>query len=141
MEGLWKQVWKEVLGVNLKTPFPRMTYAESMKSHKTDKPDLRKKTDEWAFVWITEFPLFEYDEGKKQLISMHHPFTSPNMDDLDLLDSEPTKVRSRAYDLVLNGSELSSGSVRIHKKEIQQKIFKAMGMPTKEVEEKFGFFA
>ncbi len=96
-----------------KTPFPRITWEESMKKYNSDKPDLRKDKsdpDELAFVWVVDFPLFEYNEEKK-LTSLHHPFTSFYKEDMDNLKDNPTKVRSHAYDLVLNGVELGSGRV------------------------------
>lgn len=95
--------------------------------------------DRLNFLWVTDFPLFEYDETEKRYVALHHPFTSPNAEDLDLLDSDPIKVRSRAYDIVLNGVEIGGGSIRVHRKDIQQKIFKAIGMSEQEAKSKFGF--
>jgi aspartyl-tRNA synthetase len=80
-----------------------------------------------AFTWVTEFPLFDYSETEKRFVSTHHPFTSPNLDDVPLIDADPGKVRARAYDLVLNGSEVGGGSIRIHQKDVQAMIFKALG--------------
>jgi len=95
--------------------------------------------NKYAFVWITEFPLFEYDETEDRLAAVHHPFTSPFEEDLNLLTENPEKVRSRAYDLVLNGSEIGGGSIRIHDLAIQRKIFKTLGISPEEAQLKFGF--
>ena len=95
--------------------------------------------DMFNFLWVTDFPLFEYDETEKRYVALHHPFTSPNAEDLELLDSDPAKVRSRAYDIVLNGVEIGGGSIRVHRKDIQEKIFKAIGMSEQEAKSKFGF--
>lgn len=91
------------------------------------------------FVWITHFPMFEYDETEQRYQALHHPFTAPFESDYDKLESDPLAVNSRAYDLVLNGSEIGGGSVRIHTRELQERIFRALGMDQKEYEEKFGF--
>jgi len=90
-------------------------------------------------AWVTEFPLVEYDAEEKRYVAMHHPFTSPMKDDLDKLQSAPDEVRARAYDLVLNGNEIGGGSIRIHSKEIQEKMFKMLGIDKEEAELKFGF--
>jgi aspartyl-tRNA synthetase len=95
--------------------------------------------DKFDFVWITDFPMFEYDEEEKRYKAMHHPFTSPKEEDLDLLETDPASVRARAYDLVLNGSEIGGGSMRIHRSDIQQRVFAALGIDREEAEEKFGF--
>jgi len=95
--------------------------------------------NEYAFVWITEFPLFEYDEAEDRLAAVHHPFTSPFEEDLNLLAENPEKVRSRAYDLVLNGSEIGGGSIRIHDLAIQREIFKTLRISPEEAQSKFGF--
>ncbi len=91
------------------------------------------------FVWVTRFPMFEYDETEKRYQAMHHPFTSPLEEDYDLLESDPAAVRSRAYDLVLNGSEIGGGSIRIHRRDLQEKVFSALQMDRATYEEKFGF--
>ena len=91
------------------------------------------------YVWITDFPLFEGVDEEGHLVSAHHPFTMPNLDDLDLIDSDPLKVRSQSYDLVLNGWELGSGSVRIHRADIQSRIFSALGISEDEAQNRFGF--
>jgi aspartyl-tRNA synthetase len=92
-----------------------------------------------AFTWVTEFPLFDYSETEKRFISTHHPFTSPVLEDIGLIETDPGKVRARAYDLVLNGSEIGGGSIRIHRKEVQALIFKALGLSDEETRSKFGF--
>jgi aspartyl-tRNA synthetase len=92
-----------------------------------------------AFTWVTEFPLFDYSETEKRFISTHHPFTSPVLEDIPLIETDPGKVRARAYDLVLNGSEIGGGSIRIHRKEVQALVFKALGLSDEEARSKFGF--
>ena len=91
------------------------------------------------YVWVTEFPLFEGIDDDGNLLAAHHPFTMPHPDDLELLSSDPVKVRSQAYDLVLNGWELGSGSVRIHRADIQSQVFSALGISDEEAENRFGF--
>jgi aspartyl-tRNA synthetase len=93
----------------------------------------------FSFVWITRFPLLEYDENEKRYQALHHPFTAPLEEDYDLLEKDPLSVRSRAYDLVLNGSEIGGGSIRIHQRKLQERVFAALGMDRKTFEEKFGF--
>jgi len=92
-----------------------------------------------SFTWVTEFPLFDYSETEKRFVSTHHPFTSPRLEDIPLIETDPGKVRARAYDLVLNGSEVGGGSIRIHRQEVQAMIFKAMGLSDEEARGKFGF--
>ena len=94
---------------------------------------------EFNFVWITQFPLLEFDEDEGRFKALHHPFTAPMPEDLDRLETDPASVRSRAYDLVLNGIEIGGGSIRIHQEKIQKKVFKALNIPDEEAEEKFGF--
>jgi aspartyl-tRNA synthetase len=91
------------------------------------------------YVWITEFPLFEGVDEDGNLVSAHHPFTMPHLDDLELIESDPLRVRSQSYDLVLNGWELGSGSVRIHRADIQSRIFTALGISEEEAQSRFGF--
>ncbi len=100
--------------------------------------DLLKK-DDFKFVWVTDFPLVEYDEKEKRYQALHHPFTAPKAQDIDKLESDPAKVYSRAYDLVLNGTELGGGSIRIHEKELQAKVLDVLGIGAEEASEKFGF--
>lgn len=96
--------------------------------------------DEYALVWVTKFPLLEYNEEERRLESVHHPFTSPLEEDLPLLQDQPEKVRARAYDIVLNGSEIGGGSVRIHNPALQEAMFKILGISQEEANLKFGFF-
>ena len=95
--------------------------------------------DALAFTWITEFPLMEYSESEKRFVSTHHPFTSPFLEDLPFLTTDPGKVRARAYDLVLNGSEIGGGSIRIHHKDVQAQVFSALKLTDEEARLKFGF--
>lgn len=92
------------------------------------------------FLWVTEFPLFKWDEENKRIEAEHHPFTSPVLEDIHLIESDPLKVRSSSYDLVLNGYEVASGSQRIHSGALQEKIFKYLKLSEKEIQERFGFF-
>jgi len=92
-----------------------------------------------SLLWITDFPLLEWDEETQRYYAMHHPFTSPRTEDIPLLETEPGKVKARAYDLVLNGNEIAGGSIRIHNSDLQAKMFKVLGISEKEAEEKFGF--
>ena len=94
---------------------------------------------QFNFLWVTRFPMFEYDEAEKRYQALHHPFTSPLEEDYGKLKDDPLGVQSRAYDIVLNGFEVGGGSIRIHQREIQEKVFKALGMDRKDYEDKFGF--
>jgi len=109
-----------------------------------DRHGIFKKTGDpakdYRFLWVTNFPMFEYDEGDKRWMAAHHPFTSPHEEDMDKLESDPAMVRALAYDVVLNGTELGSGSIRIHRQDIQSKIFHALGMTEEEAKSRFGFF-
>ncbi|MBM4396735.1 MAG: aspartate--tRNA ligase [Deltaproteobacteria bacterium] len=93
----------------------------------------------WAFTWVTEFPMFEWDDRERRPTAVHHPFTSPVPEDLELLETEPLRMRARAYDLVLNGTELGGGSIRIHRRDVQQRVFKALGLSEESARAKFGF--
>jgi len=93
----------------------------------------------YNFLWITDFPLVEYDQNEKRYTAVHHPFTAPNEDQIDLLESDPAKVVSRAYDLVLNGNEIGGGSIRIHRRDVQDKVFSVLGIHADEAQDKFGF--
>jgi len=95
---------------------------------------------DYRFLWVTDFPMFEYDDEGKRWAAAHHPFTSPHEKDMDKLESDPGAVRALAYDVVLNGTELGSGSIRIHRQDIQRKIFSALGMNEDEARARFGFF-
>jgi aspartyl-tRNA synthetase len=101
--------------------------------------DLIKPETPPSLLWITDFPLFEWDEETKRFYAMHHPFTSPRTEDINLLNKEPRKVKAQAYDLVLNGNEIAGGSIRIHNADLQAKMFKALGISNEEAQHKFGF--
>ncbi|MFA5177394.1 MAG: aspartate--tRNA ligase [Candidatus Omnitrophota bacterium] len=140
IETLMFRIFKELKGVELKIPFPRITFSESQEKYKTDKPDLRKDFNtEFAFAWVTDFPLFKFNAEEKRWESEHHPFTAPAQSGLAELEKSPDKVKSRSYDLVLNGVELGSGSIRIHNQELQEKIFKIIGIGKEEAAKRFGF--
>ncbi|MCR4409540.1 MAG: aspartate--tRNA ligase [Candidatus Saccharicenans sp.] len=113
--------------------FRKNLILEKIKDGRLDKSRL-------AFCWVTDFPLFEWSEEEQKIVSMHHPFTSPNPDDLAYLETDPFKVKALAYDLVLNGYEVGGGSIRIHQPEIQAKIFKILGLTPDQTREKFGYF-
>ena len=93
----------------------------------------------WNFLWITEMPFFEQDEETGEWIAMHHPFTSAMDEDLDKMETEPGKVRAKAYDLVMNGVEMGSGSIRIHQSDVQEKMFSLLGFTKEQAWEQFGF--
>ncbi len=95
--------------------------------------------DALAFAWVVDFPMFEYDEEEKRYVAMHHPFTSPRDEDLELLATDPGKVYAKAYDMVLNGTEIGGGSIRIHRRDVQKQIFSAIGLTDEQAQEKFGF--
>ncbi len=101
--------------------------------------DLIKKDSDPKLLWVIDFPLFEWDEDTKRFYAMHHPFTSPRLEDVEFMESDPGHVKARAYDLVLNGSEIAGGSIRIHDSELQSLMFKSLGISDEEAQEKFGF--
>jgi aspartyl-tRNA synthetase len=94
---------------------------------------------EFNFLWVVDFPLFEYNTEEKRWVAMHHPFTSPMDEDLSLMEIEPHKVRAKAYDIILNGVEVGGGSIRIHQRDVQELMFKTLGLSSEEAQEKFGF--
>ena len=110
----------------------------SLRLELAENLDLRK-SDEFAPLWVTDFPLLEWDNESQKYHAMHHPFTSPKLDQLDLLEKSPEKVKANAYDLVLNGNEIGGGSIRIHDKKIQALMFKHLGFSEAEAKEQFGF--
>ncbi len=139
-EKLMQLVLKELKGADLKIPFPRLSYTAAQSKYNSDKPDLRKELNsEFAFAWVTDFPLFKYNAEEKRWESEHHPFTSPRKEDLDILEKSPDKVKSRSYDLVLNGNEIGSGSIRIHNQQLQEKVFRIIGINKDEAYKRFGF--
>jgi aspartyl-tRNA synthetase len=92
-----------------------------------------------AFLWVVDFPMFEYDDEEKRWVAMHHPFTSPRDEDTVFLESDPGKIKAKAYDMVLNGSEIGGGSIRIYNRTLQERVFSAIGLSAEEAKEKFGF--
>jgi len=98
------------------------------------------KPGTWSFLWVIDFPMFEYDEKGNRYGAMHHPFTSPREEDLEKLESDPSAVKALAYDLVLNGAEIGGGSIRIHRQDIQKRIFSVLGLTPEKARERFGFF-
>ena len=137
IEAMFAFAVKEAVGKKIKTPFPRISYQDAMKKHKSDKPDLGE--GDFRFLWVVDFPLFEYNEEEKRFVACHHPFTSPRKEDIQFLDKDLAKVRARSYDLILNGEEIGSGSIRIHSQGLQKKIFEILGISGEEAEQKFGF--
>jgi aspartyl-tRNA synthetase len=111
----------------------------SLRLEMAKRLNLIKKDSEPKLLWVTDFPLFEWDEETKRYYAMHHPFTSPRLEDVEFMESDPGKVKARAYDLVLNGSEIAGGSIRIHNADLQARMFKALGISDEEAEYKFGF--
>jgi len=139
-EQLAQLIFKEIKNTEVKIPFARMRYDEAQKKYGSDKPDLRKELNsDFAFVWIVDFPLFKFNAEEKRWESEHHPFTAPREADRDILEKMPEKVKARSYDLVLNGMEIGSGSIRIHEQELQERIFKLIGINKTEAYKRFGF--
>lgn len=122
-------------GNKLKT----LSYMGALRLEMARRMNLIKEDAEPKLLWVTDFPLFEWDEETKRYYAMHHPFTSPKVEDIPLMDTDPSKVRARAYDLVMNGNEIAGGSIRIHNSELQAKMFKTLGISEEEANEKFGF--
>ncbi|WP_026932706.1 aspartate--tRNA ligase [Christiangramia echinicola] len=114
------------------------TQLSALRMHLGNELGLRK-SDEFAPLWVVDFPLLEWDEETERFHAMHHPFTSPKKEDFALLETEPGKVRANAYDLVMNGNEIGGGSIRIHDKETQSQMFKYLGFTPEEAKEQFGF--
>ncbi|MCM8801417.1 MAG: aspartate--tRNA ligase [Candidatus Omnitrophica bacterium] len=139
-EKLMQVIFKEIKGIEIKIPFIRVRFQEAQDKYNTDKPDLRKELNsDFAFAWIVEFPLFKYNEEEKRWESEHHPFTAPFQEDIELLEAYPQRVRARSYDLVLNGIEIGSGSIRIHQQSLQERIFKIIGLDKEDAYKRFGF--
>ena len=116
--------------------------AESLSAVRLQVGKQEKLIDPKAYklLWVTHFPMFEYDETEKRYVACHHPFTSPAEEDLDKIFTDPANVRAKAYDLVLNGMEIAGGSIRIHRQDIQATVFKALGLSEEEAKLRFGFF-
>lgn len=138
IEGMVRNIFKEALDYDLKTPFARMTYKEAMQKYGSDKPD-PGGDEPYRFLWVTDFPLFKYDDDTQRWVSEHHPFTSPKAEDISSFDTDPGTMSSRSFDLVFNGNELGSGSVRIHDAQVQKKVFDLLNISEEEAEAKFGF--
>ena len=103
-----------------------------------EKEELIPK-NEYSFLWIYDFPLIQWDDEKERYLACNHPFTSPHEEDIELLEADPARVRAQAYDVVLNGTEIGGGSIRIHQKDLQERVFRVLGMDSEEAEDKFGF--
>ncbi len=116
-----------------------LTIMGHLRLEMANRMNLIKENSEPSLLWVTDFPLLEWDEETQRYYAMHHPFTSPKVEDIPLMDSAPGKVRARAYDLVLNGNEIAGGSIRIHDSRLQSKMFEVLGISSEEAEEKFGF--
>lgn len=141
VEGLYKHIFKETLNIDL-PDFKRLTHEEAMKQYGTDKPDLRKdknNPNEFAFCWVCDFPLFSYDKETKQWTPEHHMFSSPKAEFLETMEQDPGKVKGDLYDVVLNGVELGSGSIRISNPELQERVMKIVGIDKEDARKKFGF--
>jgi aspartyl-tRNA synthetase len=113
--------------------------AGALRLHMADELDLVPDNAPDDFLWVTDFPLLEWDADQQRYLAMHHPFTAPRPEDLDALDDDPGAARARAYDLVLNGNEIGGGSIRIHNRSVQQKVFRALGIDADEAQQRFGF--
>ena len=101
--------------------------------------DLELMSDTWQPLWVVDFPMFEWDDGEDRWQALHHPFTAPQAEHIAMLDHAPGETLSRAYDMVINGTEVGGGSIRIHRQEVQQKVFHLLGIEEQEAQEKFGF--
>jgi aspartyl-tRNA synthetase len=138
IEGMMKRMFKDTLGIELNTPFPRMTHKEAAEKYQSDKPNL-PGDEPFRFLWVVDFPMFKYDKESNSWAAEHHPFTMPKAEDMDKIDTDPASMSSYAFDLVMNGNELGSGSVRIHDAEIQKKVFSRINLTEEEAKVKFDF--
>lgn len=136
IEELLKYLFDKTLNIPLEIPFPRLSFQEAQEKYQTDKPDLRTDKEKFKFLWVKDFPLFKYNREQKRWESEHHPFTAPGDDNIP---KDLSKITARAYDLVLNGVEIGSGSIRIHNRALQEKIFEILKISKKESNERFGF--
>ena len=114
------------------------TQLSALRMELAERLDLRKP-EEFTPLWITDFPLLEWDEETQRFHAMHHPFTAPKPEDISLLEKQPEKVKANAYDLVLNGNEIGGGSIRIHDRQLQEKMFALLGFTKEEAKKQFGF--
>ena len=142
IEELMKDVVKKLYPEKTLTfeIFPRLRYEDVMKEHKSDRPDLRKtkNDDELAFAFVVDFPLFEWKEQENRFDATHHPFTSPQKEYEDNFEEKPKEAKAYQYDLILNGYEIGGGSIRIHKTDVLERVFKFMGHPKEKIYEQFG---
>ena len=136
VNGIMKSIFKELFNKNIK--INKMKFDKAMKDYNTDKPDIRDGED-FGLIWITDFPLFEWNEDEKRYQCYHHPFTRPYDKHLGILEKKPLKVKSLAYDLVMNGVEIGGGSIRNHNIETQKRILKIIGLKEQDINNKFGF--
>ncbi|MCE8164072.1 MAG: hypothetical protein I3274_07795 [Candidatus Moeniiplasma glomeromycotorum] len=146
VEKLLKNILAKIFGYQIKIPFPKFTYQQVIKKYDTDKPDLRKnsqKEKELNFLWITDWPLFEYNSETKKYEAARHPFTTPQKKYINpLLNGkiEPEKVICEAFDLICNGEEILSGSIRIYQRNLQEKVLEILGYNSQAREKNFGYF-
>jgi len=143
IEKLYIEIVKELFPEKKisKIPFPRLSYSEVMKKYKSDKPDLRKNKDdsnELAFAFIIDFPMFEWKTKEKRWDAVHHPFTRPQTENIKEIKKNPEKILAHQYDFVLNGYEIGGGSLRTYKPEILEAVFEVMGHKKEEIQQKFG---
>ncbi len=139
IERTVSEVFRDVLGMSLAVPFPRLTHAQALAQHQSDQPNLKTADRPWAFCWVTDFPLLRWNGDEQRWEAEHHPFTAPHPEDIGRLASDPGTVRARAYDLVLNGTELGSGSIRIHQEPLQRQLFTVLGISEETAQQRFGF--
>lgn len=140
-EKLWAGLGGEEGGLGLLIAGKRETALKALGEIRKDLiHDEAKKSKAFKFAWVTEFPMFEWSEEEGKIVAVHHPFTSPREADLGLLETEPLKAKARAYDLVINGYEIGGGSIRIHRPDVQKRVFEALGLQPGEIEDKFGYF-
>jgi aspartyl-tRNA synthetase len=144
-ENAYEKIWKKMAGAEydlaLLAVDEKSTVLKTLGELRLDLfPELARHSKNFKFAWVTDFPLFEWSEEEQRLVSMHHPFTSPHEEDLDILEKEPLLVKAKAYDVVLNGVEIGGGSIRIHNLDVQKKIFQILGLKKEEFQSKFGFF-
>ncbi len=124
-----------------KTPFPRLTYSEAMEKYNSDKPDIRKNkedSEELAFCFVQDFPMFEWNEKEKKWETPHHPFTRPQTEDIEKMKEDPSKILAHQYDFVLNGVEIGGGSLRSYKPEMLEAVFEILGHKKEDIRDKFG---
>ena len=137
LEKMMKHIFKEVLNVEIKSPFPRITHKEAMNKYHTDRPHLKKDNHKYSFLWVIDFPLFDYNKDEKRFVSTHHPFTMPIKEHINIIDTNPEKVIAHCYDLVCNGLECGSGSIRIHTRKLQEQVFGVLGYTKEEISSRF----